>query len=428
MAICYADQHLAVWPSEPRLLEEVTVRLVTSPAERRRHDALLKQEHYLHNATAVGRVLRYVAEYRGQWVAVLTFSSAALHVKPRDRFLHWPARPMKERRHLVAQNSRFLVLPSTGRWPNLASRVLKLVCARLAPDWQEEFGHPVLLVETFVDPERFKGTCYRAANWQALGATRGFARRGRDYYTDTQHPKELWVYPLRRGALRQLRAPVLAAALRAGGQTPPPPPPVKTAQMSSLAAFLRRHVRDPRDRHGVRHAISSVVATAALAVAAGCQGPHAMVKFAESLNPGQRRRLGCRPKPGTRRQYEVPCERTFGRLLAVIPSAQLCRALADWMATRGAPRPTLPARLAAEQPSPAQPAPGPPHRAHRVIGGQPAGGTVEPWRGRRAAPAPSRVGTGHGNSGVRPHTATAQARRRQTQPHQLDPHPTLSPP
>ena len=133
--------------------------------------------------------------------------------------------------------------------------------------------------------------------------------------------------------MRQLRAPVLAAALRAGGQTPPPPPPVKTAQMSSLAAFLRRHVRDPRDRHGVRHAISSVVATAALAVAAGCQGPHAMVKFAESLNHGQRRRLGCRRKPGTRRQYEVPCERTFGRLLAVIPSAQLCRALADWMAT-----------------------------------------------------------------------------------------------
>jgi hypothetical protein len=101
-----------------------------------------------------------------------------LHLKPRDQFLHWPARQVKERRHLVAQNSRFLVLPATGRWPNLASRVLKLVCARLPQDWQEQFGHPVLLVETFVDPERFKGTCYRAANWQALGATRGVAWRG----------------------------------------------------------------------------------------------------------------------------------------------------------------------------------------------------------------------------------------------------------
>ena len=332
MAICYADQKLSGLPSEMRLLQDVVVRLVASPAERRRHDELLKQEHFLHNATAVGRVLRYVAEYRGQWVAVLTFSSAALHVKPRDQFLHWPARQVKERRHLVAQNSRFLVLPATGRWPNLASRVLKLVCARLAQDWQAQFGHPVLLVETFVDPERFHGTCYRAANWQGLGRTRGFARRGRDYYTDLQHPKELWVYPLGRGALRQLRAPVLAERLRAGGQTPPPLPPVKTAQMSSLAAFLRRHVRDPRETRGVRHSISSVVATAALAVAAGCQGPHAMVQFAESLNHGQRRRLGCRPKPGARRQYELPCERTFGRLLAVISPEQLCRALADWMA------------------------------------------------------------------------------------------------
>jgi len=333
MAICYADQKLEGLPLESRLLDEVGVRLVAGPAERRRHDELLEQEHYLHNAQAIGQVLRYVVEYRGQWLAVLTFSSAALHLKPRDQFLHWPARQVKERRHLIAQNSRFLVLPATGRWPNLASRVLKLVCARLPQDWQDQFGHPVLLVETFVDPERFKGTCYRAANWQALGATRGFARRGRDYYTDTQHPKELWVYPLGRGALRQLRAPVLAEALRAGGCSPPPPVPVKTAQMSSLAAFLRRHVRDPRNPHGVRHSIGSVVATATLAVAAGSQGSHAMAEFAQSLNHGQRRRLGCRPRSGTRRQCDVPCERTFGRLLAVIDSDQLRRAFTDWMAT-----------------------------------------------------------------------------------------------
>ena len=197
MAICYADQKLEGLPPETRLLEEVNVRLVTSAAERRRHDVLLEQEHYLHNAQAIGRVLRYVAEYHGQWVAVLTFSSAALHLKPRDQFLHWPARQVKERRHLVAQNSRFLVRPATGRWPNLASRVLKLVCARLPQDWQDQFGHPVLLAETFVDPERFKGTCYRAANWQALGATTGRSRQDRT--RSLQVPvKEVLVYPLRR--------------------------------------------------------------------------------------------------------------------------------------------------------------------------------------------------------------------------------------
>ena len=141
---------------------------------------------------------------------MLTFDSAALHLKPRDRFLHWSARQVQERRHLIAQKSRFLVLPTTGRWPNLASRALKLACARLAQDWQNHLGHPVLLAETFVDPQRFPGTCYRAANWQALGRTRGFARRGQDYYLDTQHPKELWVSPLGRVAFRQLPSPTLA--------------------------------------------------------------------------------------------------------------------------------------------------------------------------------------------------------------------------
>jgi len=333
MSICYADHKREDWPLESCLLEEVVVRLVRDQDERRRHDELLEREHYLRNARAVGRVLRYVAEYRGEWVAVLTFCSAALHLKPRDRFLHWNARQVKERRHLVAQNSRFLVLPATGRWPNLASRVLKLTCGRLAQDWQNHFGHPVLLVETFVDPQRFRGTCYRAANWQALGPTQGFERCGQDYYLDTQHPKELWVVALGRGALRQLRAPQLAEALREEGRPLPPPVPVPTAQMSSLAAFIRQQVRDPRDPHGVRHAIGSVVATATLAVAAGCQGLHAIAEFAQSLNHGQRRRLGCRRRPGARRQFDVPCERTFRRLFEAIAPDQLCRAYTEWMAT-----------------------------------------------------------------------------------------------
>ena len=169
MSICYAGQKGKDLPIESGLLEEVVVRLICDEAEQRRHDELLEQEHYLGNARAVGQVLRYAAEYRGRWVAVLTFCSAALHLKPRDRFLGWTARQVKERRHLIAQNSRFLVLPSTGRWPNLASRVLKLTCARLPKDWQQAFGHPVRLIETFVDPQRFRGTCYRAANWISLG-------------------------------------------------------------------------------------------------------------------------------------------------------------------------------------------------------------------------------------------------------------------
>lgn len=318
-------------PAEERLLGEVRVRLIQDKGEQDRHDQLLESEHYLRNPTAVGRVLRYVAEYRGQWVGILTFCSAALHIKPRDRFLDWPARQVRERRHLIAQNSRFLILASTGKWPNLASRVLKLACARLPGDWRRQFGCPVLLAETFVDPARFAGTCYRAANWRALGATQGFARRGQDYYLDKEHPKELWVYPLGRGALRRLRALNLDAELQAGVAPLPPPAPVSTERMGSLASFLRAHVKDPRDPHGVRHKIAGLIGVATLAIAAGCQGSHAIALFAQSLNHGQRRRLGCRPRHGCPRQFDVPCERTFRRLLPVISADQLRQAFCEWM-------------------------------------------------------------------------------------------------
>jgi hypothetical protein len=333
MSLAHADWILEGLPGEAPVLREVSVRLIETERDRRRHDDLLNQEHYLRNANAVGQVLRYVAEYHGEWVGVLTFCSASLHLKARDRFLQWSARQVSQRRHLLAQNSRFLILPSTGRWPNLASRVLKLVCDRLSQDWQGRFGHPVLLVETFVDGQRFRGTCYKAANWQALGQTRGFERCGQDFYTDIQHPKELWVRPLGPKALEQLRAAELAPALQETSRLLPPLPPVKSALMASLWKYIREQVRDPRHPRGVRHPMASLLCIASLAIAAGCQGPHAIAQFAQSLNHGQRRRLRCRPKGGTRRQFEVPCERTFRRALAVIRPDELRQAYSQWMAS-----------------------------------------------------------------------------------------------
>ena len=264
---------------EPLLLEAVTVRLIED-SERERFDEELVTKHYLKNANAVGRVLRYVAEYRGQWVALLVFSSPAFHIKLRDQWLHWPARQVKERRHLIAQNARFLVLAAPGQWPNLASRVLKLVCERLPADWQEHFGYPVRVVETFVDPQRFRGTCYKAAGWQQLGPTQGYERDWQDFYTDTQHPKQLWVRPLGEDALEQVRAPELAPEL-ADPQGPLPPAcPVATARLDSLWECFHKQMTDPRDPHGVRHKLAGVLALIALAVAAGCKGPHAIAEFA----------------------------------------------------------------------------------------------------------------------------------------------------
>ena len=330
MAVHLFDGVLPGLPTEAPLLAAVTLRLIED-CERERFDEELRSKHYLKNATAVGRVLRYVAEYRGQWVALLVFSSPALHLKLRDQWLHWSARQVQERRHLVAQNSRFLVLAAPGRWPNLASRVLKLGCERLPQDWQEHFGYPVQVVETFVDPQRFRGTCYQAAGWQALGPTLGFERRWQDFYTDAQHPKELWVRPLGERALEQVRAAELAPALADPHGPLPPACPVATARLGSLRECFHHRLTDPRKPRGVRHQLASCLTLVALAVTAGCKGPHAIAQFAQSLNQAQRRALRCRPRPGKPRQYDTPGERTFRRLLKRVDPEQLKEGLRDWM-------------------------------------------------------------------------------------------------
>lgn len=333
MSVHLFDGTLAGLPAEPDLLAHVALRLIED-SERERFDEALRTKHYLKSATAVGRVLRYVAEYRGQWVALLVFNSPAWHLKLRDQWLHWSARQVKERRHLIAQNSRFLVLAAPGRWPNLASRVLKLVCERLAQDWREHFGYPVQVMETFVDPQRFRGTCYQAAGWRALGPTQGFGRRWQDFYTDTQHPKELWVRPLSQRALDQARAPELAPDLADPHGPLPPACPVPTAGLGSLWEWFYQSMNDPRRPRGVRHPLAGVLTLIALAVVAGCKGPHAIAEFARSLNQAQRRCLRCRPRPGKPGQYDVPCERTFRRLLKGVDPQQLKAVLVGWMQTQ----------------------------------------------------------------------------------------------
>jgi hypothetical protein len=111
---------------------------------------------------------------------------------------------------LVVNNSRFLVLPERPRYPNLASRILGLTLKRLSADWQERWGHPVLVVESFVDETRYRGTCYRACGFAAVGATEGFARSSRDFYQEHGQPKQLYLRELRPGdrpRLRQARLP-----------------------------------------------------------------------------------------------------------------------------------------------------------------------------------------------------------------------------
>ena len=165
---------------ESKALDRLTARLADEATERERYDAGMVEGHYLKNARCAGQSLRYIIELDGQWVALLTFSAAALHLKARDKFIAWSARQRARRLALIVNNSRFCLLLDRARYPNLASKALSLVLRRLSDDWLQHWGHPVLAVESFVDESRHPGTCYRACGFKALGATaRHLGDRGR---------------------------------------------------------------------------------------------------------------------------------------------------------------------------------------------------------------------------------------------------------
>ena len=188
----------------PRL-REVTVRPTAGAGERSRWDALMAAHHYLPFRGLVGRSVRHVAVLGEWWLALIGWHAGAFKLRARDRWIGWLPEQQFRRLHLIANNARFVVLPGCAV-TNLASRVLALSLRRLSGDFRAVHGHPILIAETFVDTSRFTGTCYRAANWQALGHTRGFARKPGTPATWVPHgqPKEILVYPLARDAREQL--------------------------------------------------------------------------------------------------------------------------------------------------------------------------------------------------------------------------------
>jgi hypothetical protein len=171
--------------------------------EARLHDHL-QQHHYL-GLHVVGENLKYLVQTReGRDVACLLFGAAAWQNAPRDQFIGWSAAQRAAGLSQVVNNTRFLILPWV-KVPGLASHVLSRAMQRLNADWQSKYGHPVWLVETFVDRERFVGTAYRAANWQPLGPTRGRGRQGPDPRVRSTSIKEVFVYPLHRHFRQRLQ-------------------------------------------------------------------------------------------------------------------------------------------------------------------------------------------------------------------------------
>ena len=157
-------------------------------------NTLLESSHYLGYTQPVGEHLKFLVFTRRRPIACMAWSSAPRHLGPRDRFIGWTQERRRDRINLIAYNSRFLIVPWVGV-PHLASHILGRMAKLLPREWERVYNHPVYFLETFVDPERFRGTCYRAANWIYLGKTTG---RGKDDLTHKPNRslKEVWGYPL----------------------------------------------------------------------------------------------------------------------------------------------------------------------------------------------------------------------------------------
>jgi hypothetical protein len=304
-------------------LREILVRPVR-PFEEQRYQELMQKHHYLGSLPKISETLWYVALCSGQWVALLSFSASALKCAARDRWIGWNFRLQYDRLKLIVNNSRFLILPD-WHLPNLGSRILSLCQRRLDRDWQKAFGHPVVLLETFVDPQRFQGTVYKAANWLYVGETKGFRRTRHGYTATAQSPKMVFIKPLQADARALLCQVILQAPYRTGGSKMM----LNAQQMQSLPSFFAE-IPDPRRTQGRRHRLATVLAIVAGASLCGMRGYRAIADWAKSLGKNARQRFGCR---FAKNRYIVPSESIIRNVLIRVDPVHLDRALQHWNET-----------------------------------------------------------------------------------------------
>lgn len=306
-------------------LEHLSVRPVTK-TEEIRYRELMQAHHYLGDLAKIGHTLWYVATYGEEWAALLSFSASALKCGARDRWIGWHYRHQFSRLNFIANNSRFLILPD-WHYPNLGSKVLSLCTQRINADWQAHFGKPLLLLETFVDPIRFHGTVYRAANWTYVGKTRGYRRTREGYSASANSPKLVFVRPLQQDAKIQLARPLLDSLYQ-----PQSPKMMLTAeQMKSLPDFFSE-IPDPRRAQGRRHPLPVVLAIATAAVLCGMRGYKAIAGWAKDLSPQARARFRCRRNKGI---YSVPSESIIRDVLIRVDPVDLDQAFQKWNALFG---------------------------------------------------------------------------------------------
>lgn len=307
-------------------LKRIIVRPIVKSESLRFHK-LMQDHHYLGALPKIGNTIQYVATYRNHWVALMVFSAAALKCSARDNWIGWGYRHQYDRLNLLANNSRFLILPECHH-KNLASKILSLCRQRIQQDWVDQFGSPLLLLETFVDPTRFCGTIYKASNWHFVGHSKGFQRvRGGYSHTKTSG-KMVFVQPLQRNTRSILSHPLLNKHYQTGGRNMK----LKAEQMKSLPDFFGG-IKDPRREQGCRHRIHVVLSISAAAILCGMIGYKAISDWADNLSQKARSRFGCRRR---NKKYIVPSESTIRDVLIRVDPEELDQALQKWNEVYGA--------------------------------------------------------------------------------------------
>ncbi|MCP4272823.1 MAG: DUF4338 domain-containing protein [Gammaproteobacteria bacterium] len=292
--------------------------------EEKKYLQLMDAHHYLGAIPRIGESIWYIATVNQQWIALISFSAAVLKCEARDRWIGWSYRHQTGRLKLVANNSRFLLLPD-NQVNNLGSRLLSLCLKRLSSDWIDKYGHPILLVETFVDPKRFYGGVYRASSWQQIGSTKGFRRITGGYSKQTESRKMLFVKPLHRRTQQVLSHHILSHHFNLGETTMK----ITTGQMRSLPDFFN-DIDDPRRTQGRRHRLSTILGIAAGAVLCGMRSYETIAEWADDLSQKAREYFRCRYHQG---QYIVPSLSIFRNLLVRVDPAELEDAFRRWNAT-----------------------------------------------------------------------------------------------
>lgn len=324
------------WP-EPLItavaLRQVRVQTVPSQ-DIARWDDLMVTHHYLHTRGMICNSLRQVAvDADGRWLALLGWAAAAFRCGSRDRWIGWLPSQQFRRLPLVVNNVRFLVLPWVSV-PHLASRVLGLSVRQLPQAWRKRHGVEPVLAETFVDGTRFSGTCYRAAGWQYLGATRGFGRSNGRYVAHGQ-VKLVLAKPLHPGACAILRAPEAPTHFLPQETSMDPLALHLTGPGSLKEAFAQ--IKDPRKASGKEHKdFAGLMTLITMATLAGSKSLRATAEYIGYLPQSILHACGAPCDLANREaRYRAPSEPTIRRAVHLVSGEHLDEIASTWLHSQG---------------------------------------------------------------------------------------------